>query len=118
MNYSSLIRNRRRAWLRGLLAGPMCFVTAVLVMAGAALWFPKGAAEINNIALPIIGFPAIWAVLFFYTLLDRHLSRAWVITSLLCLGHGALIGQHVVAIQAALSATKPAAEASAKGATP
>jgi len=49
-------------------------------MAGGALWVPKGAASIDNIVLPIVLFPAIWAALFFYTALDRKLWRAWAIT--------------------------------------
>lgn len=102
--------NRRRAWSRGLLAGPVCFITAAAVMAGAALWYPEGAAQINNIAVPIIVFPAIWAALFFYLMLDRRLGRAWVVAVLLLLGHAALIGQHLMAVQAAKKAAAPATE--------
>jgi len=98
---------RRRAWSRGLLAGPVCLVTAVAVMAGAALWFPAGAAQINNIAVPIIVFPAIWAALFFYLMLDRHLGRAWLVAGALLLGHAGLIGQHLLAVQAAKAAATP-----------
>lgn len=102
--------SRRRAWSRGVLAGPVCFITAFAVMAGASLWVPQGAAQINNIAVPIIVFPAIWAALFFYLMLDRRLGRAWVVAGLLLAGHTALIGQHVWAAQAAKKAAVPTAE--------
>lgn len=74
-----------RRWSRGLLAGPVAFVTAALAMAGGALWVPRGAAGVDNLLLPIVLFPAIWAVLFFYACLDRNLARAWTVT-LLVLG--------------------------------
>lgn len=69
-----------RRWSRGLLAGPLAFVAAAAVMAGGALWMPRGAAGIDNIVLPIVLFPAIWAALFFYASLDRNLLRAWLLT--------------------------------------
>ena len=69
-----------RRWSRGILAGPVAFITAAVVMAGGALWLPKGAASIDNIVLPIVLFPAIWAVVFFYTCLDKNLLRAWLVT--------------------------------------
>lgn len=70
-----------RRWSRGILAGPVAFVTAAVVMAGGALWVPKGAASIDNIVLPIVLFPAIWAAFFFYACLDKNLLRAWLVTS-------------------------------------
>ncbi len=105
--------SRRRAWSRGLLAGPVCFITAAAVMAGASLWYPQGAAQINNIAVPIIVFPAIWAALFFYLMLDRKLGRAWLVAGVLLFAHAALIGQHLLAVQAAKSAAAPVTEGAA-----
>lgn len=99
---------RGRAWSRGVLAGPVCFITAFLVMAGASLWYPQGPAQINNIAVPIIVFPAIWATLFFYLMLDRKLGRAWLVAGFLFAGHAALIGQHLMAAQATKKAATPA----------
>ena len=110
--------NRRRAWSRGLLAGPVCFITAMLVMAGASLWYPQGAAQINNIAVPIFLFPAIWAALFFYLLLDHKLGRAWGVAAVLLLVHGGFIAQHVMAAQAAKTAAAPKTQAAAEGAAP
>lgn len=61
-----------RFWL----AGPVAFVLAILVMLGMSVWFPKGQAQVDNIILPMIVFPLIWAILFFYAYLDRRLKRA------------------------------------------
>lgn len=85
-----------RRWSRGLLAGPFAFVTAAAVMAGGAVWVPRGAAQIDNIVLPIVLFPAIWALLFFYTCLDRRLLRAWALTlALLALNALLIAGEFV-----------------------
>ena len=98
------VNTRRRAWQRGLLAGPVVFIAAVLVMCGGALWLPQGAAQIDNIVLPIVLFPLIWAALFFYALLDRKMWRAWAVIAVLMVGHGAAIAQHVLSLQAAAKA--------------
>ena len=93
--------SRRRAWSRGILAGPMCFIVSAVVMAGAALWYPEGAAHINNIVVPIAVYPAIWAVLFFYLMLDRNLGRAWGVAVVLLLVHSAMIGHNFYKVEAA-----------------
>jgi hypothetical protein len=87
---------RRRLWVRVLLAGPVVFVCAGLVMAGGALWLPKGAAQIDNLVLPIVLFPAIWAVLFFYACLDRRLGRAFAVVGSLAAVHAAMIAMQFV----------------------
>ncbi|MGQ0620493.1 MAG: hypothetical protein ACT4QA_11335 [Panacagrimonas sp.] len=86
-----VLRTNSRAWSRGLLAGPVAFIASAVVMAGGALWIPKGAASIDNIVLPIVLFPAIWAALFFYNCLDRNLLRAWLVTLGLLLINAGLI---------------------------
>lgn len=82
---------RVRGVSRGLLAGPLVFLCAALVMAGGALWIPPGKAGIDNIVLPIVLFPAIWALLFFYAILDRKLLRAWLLVLALLLINAVLI---------------------------
>ena len=67
---------RRAVVLRWLLAGPVAIAVAVAVMAAMPLWFPEGAAGIDHLILPLILFPAIWAVAFFYACLAENLSRA------------------------------------------
>lgn len=86
----------RALWSRVALAGPVVFICASLVMAGGALWLPKGRAQIDNLVLPILLFPAIWAALFFYACLDRRLGRAWAVIGGLSLLHAALIAQHLL----------------------
>ncbi len=81
-----------RFWL----AGPGAFVLALLVLLGMAVWFPKGPANLNNIALPMMGFPLIWAVLFFYAYLDRRPSRVSWIFAGLAAAHLALLINHFV----------------------
>jgi hypothetical protein len=84
-----------RFW-RILLAGPLVFVTAILVMAGAAVWLPPGAADINNIVIPLVLFPGIWAALFFYACLAQHLKRAYGFLGFLSLSQAGLIVTHLL----------------------
>ena len=86
---------RLRAWARGLLAGPVAFLASWVLMAGAALYLPRGAAGIDNLVFPIILFPLIWALLFLYTLTDPRLLRASAVLALVLLTHGGLIAYHL-----------------------
>jgi hypothetical protein len=91
----AMLRQRRRVLWRVLLAGPLVFVCAALVMCGGALWLPAGRAQIDNLVLPIVLFPAIWAALFFYACLDRQLHRAYWLIGALGLLHAAMIAVHL-----------------------
>lgn len=84
----------RQLWARVLLAGPLSSLCAALVMAGGALWLPRGAAQIDNLLLPIALFPAIWAALFFYACLERRLVRGYALVLLLVGLHGVLLAAH------------------------
>lgn len=65
-----------RFWL----AGPLVFITAVLVMSGGAVWMPKGVAGVDNIVMPLVLFPVFWAALFFYACLTARVARGfWVV---------------------------------------
>ncbi|MEM9439393.1 MAG: hypothetical protein AAGA73_03015 [Pseudomonadota bacterium] len=77
--------------VRWLLAGPVTIIVTFLVMMGMALWFPEGAARVNNIALPLILFPLIWAVVFFYVCLEENLPRAVLLMSVLVISHIGLL---------------------------
>lgn len=79
-----------RWWPRWLLAGPLCFLCAFAVMAGASIWLPEGPARIDNVAIPLVLFPAVWGALFFYCCLGR-LGRSYAVILLLTAGHLALI---------------------------
>lgn len=89
-------RSRLRSILRGLLAGPLVLIGTFVVMAGAALWLPKGEAEVNHIVMPVVFLPAIWGVLFFWAYLDKKLWRAWAVVGGVILVHGGLIARHLL----------------------
>ncbi len=61
--------------LRWIMAGPLTLLAAVLTMASAPLLLPPGAAGVDHLILPILLFPAFWAVYFFYSLLERNPAR-------------------------------------------
>lgn len=74
---------------RVVLAGPLVVGVSLLVVGCMPVWFPRGAAGIDHIALPIIMLPGIWAILFFYAVLDRRLLRVAIVEAglaSLCVG--------------------------------
>lgn len=74
-----------RFWL----AGPVALLLSILFMASMSLWLPKGAAGINHLVLPIILFPLIWSVFFFYAVMaDNKKRMVLVMLSLLLLCGG------------------------------
>lgn len=78
-----------RKWVRIGFAGPGAVVIAIAVMAGMTLWLPAGAAGIDNLVLPLVLVPLIWAGLFFHACLDSKLGRiALVAVSLLAIHSG------------------------------
>ncbi len=79
-----------RFWL----TGPATFLLAVIVMLGMAIWFPKGEAQVDNIVLPMVAFPLIWAILFFYAYLERNLKRAGWIFLAITLLHMVILLNH------------------------
>ena len=50
---------------RWLLAGPIALAASLATLLAMPLWLPSGSAGLNDIALPIILLPLIWAVPFF-----------------------------------------------------
>jgi hypothetical protein len=80
-----------RHWGRILLAGPGAIVVTIIVMAGMALWLPGGRAGIDNLVLPLVLAPLIWAVLFFHACLDRKVGRVALVALLLLVTHGGLL---------------------------
>jgi len=92
----SLPRPIRQPWARIILAGPVALVVALTLLAGMPLWLPGGAAGIDNLIMPLVFAPLIWAALFFHACLDRSLVRVAVIAGLLFLVHGALIASKVM----------------------
>ncbi|RYD88010.1 MAG: hypothetical protein EOP61_34425 [Sphingomonadales bacterium] len=80
-----------RRWIRIAFAGPGAVVIAMVIMAGMALWLPGGAAGIDNLVLPLILLPLIWAGLFFHACLDSRLARIAVVALGLFAVHGGLV---------------------------
>ncbi|SFG03577.1 hypothetical protein SAMN05518801_10623 [Novosphingobium sp. CF614] len=80
-----------RKWTRIGFAGPGAAIIALVIMAGMTLWVPRGTAGIDNLVLPLVLAPLIWAGLFFHACLDARLGRvAGVALGLLAL-HTALL---------------------------
>lgn len=74
-----------------MLAGPGAVLVALIVMAGMPLWLPGGTAGVDNLVLPLVFAPLIWAALFFHACLDRKLSRVAAIVGVLFLLHAGLV---------------------------
>lgn len=71
----------RPVLMRWLLAGPGAIIAGVATMAAMPLWLPAGNAGVNNVSLPIILTPLLWAVPFFLAVLAKDLVRATVVLS-------------------------------------
>lgn len=69
----------------------MTLILAVLVMAATPVWMPAGIGGVDNLVLPIILFPLLWAIPFFYALLAVNLIRAWIILIVLSVLNGAIV---------------------------
>ncbi len=80
-----------KRWGRILLAGPGAICVTIIVMAGMTLWLPGGRAGIDNLVLPLVLAPLIWAVLFFHACLDRSIGRVALVALALLLTHGGLL---------------------------
>lgn len=76
-----------RFWL----AGPVTLLLSIFAMAAMSLWVPPGKANVNHIAYPIILFPLIWAVAFFYAVLEANIKRATMVLLLLLFVNGGLV---------------------------
>ncbi|KKC26696.1 hypothetical protein [Sphingomonas sp. SRS2] len=84
---------RTAKWVRVGFAGPGAIVISVVIIAGMALWLPGGAAGIDNLILPLVLLPLIWAVLFFHACLDRKLARIVIVALVLFGLHAGLVAQ-------------------------
>ena len=78
---------------RWILAGPGALLAALATMAAMPVWLPAGAAGIDDIALPIILTPFLWAIPFFYACLEENLPR------------GAAVLVAAILVQAAIAAS-------------
>jgi hypothetical protein len=90
---------------RVLLVGPGAAIAAVASMLGMALWLPAGAGGIDNMVVPLIVAPLIWAGLFFHAWLDPRLWRVALVALLLTVASGALIARQFLAPSSSPSTT-------------
>lgn len=87
---------RRPVLARWLLAGPGALLAALATLMAMPLWVPPGAAGVNDIAFPIILTPLLWALPFFYAVLEEKLTRASLVLGLAILVQGAAIAVALV----------------------
>src|SRR5690606_5967313 len=80
-----------RTWIRIAFAGPGAVIVALAVMAGMALWLPGGAAGVDNLVIPLVLAPLIWAGLFFYACLDSRLGLIAIVALVLFTVHAGLL---------------------------
>lgn len=73
-----------RFWL----AGPITLIISIFIMAAMSLWFPEGEAGINHLVFPLVLFPLIWALVFFYVVLEPRAKRAGLVMLLLFFANG------------------------------
>lgn len=90
-----------RKGIRVFLAGPGAIIVSLVVVGGMPLWLPRGAAGVDNLVLPLVLIPLIWAALFFHACLDRRLARVAVVAVTLFLAHGGLMAQKLLETQPA-----------------
>lgn len=76
---------------RWMLCGPATLLLTVLLMMGSAHWLPIGSAGVDNIVLPVILFPLIWAGVFIYALAEDNLLRGVAVMGGLTVGHVGLL---------------------------
>lgn len=82
---------KRSVLVRWLLAGPGAVGSAIVATAAMPLWLPEGSAGVDHIVLPIVLFPAVWAVIFFYSILETNQLRALITLSVALLLNTALV---------------------------
>ncbi|MDX2307106.1 MAG: hypothetical protein NW216_02590 [Hyphomicrobium sp.] len=61
---------------RALVAGPLALAAAVTTLAAMPHYVPAGAGRIDNLVLPVIAFPLVWSISFFYACLADDVPRA------------------------------------------
>ncbi len=87
---------RARRWIRVGFAGPGAVIVSLVVMAGMALWLPRGVAGIDNLVLPLVLVPLIWALLFFHACLDSRLIRIALVAIGLFALHAGLVAHKFI----------------------
>jgi len=65
--------------MRWIMAGPLTLIAATSTMAATPLWWPKGAAGIDNLVFAILLFPAFWGLYVFYSLMEPKVGRGMIL---------------------------------------
>lgn len=83
---------QRPAAQRTLVAGPLALVASIAVLAALPHWLPEGPGRIDNLVFPVIAFPLIWAVAFFYACLAGDVHKAARVLGIVIATQLAIIG--------------------------
>ncbi|MEM6480899.1 MAG: hypothetical protein AAF922_04725 [Pseudomonadota bacterium] len=81
----TLIQARPR-FIRWILAGPVTLIVTLAITAGMTAWWPKGAAGLDQIGMPLILTPVIWLCVFDYAESEEHLGQAFFVLLAIILG--------------------------------
>lgn len=96
-NKQSIKNNFRYLWsLRFWLAGPFGLIAAIVIMASMSLWLPGGRANIDHLVIPVLLFPLIWSVVFFYAILESKVGRAALVFAVTMLINGGLVAASIM----------------------
>lgn len=83
---------RRQSVQRALVAGPLALIASIAVMAAMPHWVPEGAGRVDNLVFPVLGFPLIWATVFFYACLAEKPLVAAAVLAVVTALQAAIIG--------------------------
>ncbi|MFO1210735.1 MAG: hypothetical protein U1E40_16215 [Amaricoccus sp.] len=76
---------------RWLLAGPIALLASLATMLAMPFWLPAGAGGVDDIVLPIVLTPLLWAIPFFYACLEPDLPRCAAVLVGLTLGQALVV---------------------------
>ncbi|MEL7137885.1 MAG: hypothetical protein AAGE83_00790 [Pseudomonadota bacterium] len=79
MRASAQALESRAVLVRWITAGPVAVVLSALFTSAMPLWFPEGSAGVDHIVFPILLFPATWATIFFYAILETSQARSVIV---------------------------------------
>lgn len=87
---STASSHARTGW-RVVLAGPLALIATCAAVLGGAVWLPPGPAQVDNLVLPVVLFPLLWAAVFLYACVEPRLLRGYAIVGTLILVNLALV---------------------------
>lgn len=72
-----------RRIIRWVLAGPIAAIIALIALMGMPIYMPAGPGGVDNLIIPLLLLPIIWAMLFFHAVLDSSLTRVALVGALI-----------------------------------